>query len=129
MRIAHAQQIVATASGEKTVSGWQYGGALGFRTKYQWNFGAFYQQDVMIQPDRGAQRSNFYGLTINMPIAKSDKLVFCFNSRLGLANRHHFVLVPGLETEVNLSKHFSLSALMAVRMSYPSAALKVNVKL
>jgi len=129
MGVAHSQQVVVTASGEKTVSGWQYGGALSFRTKNQWNFGGFYQQDFLTKPEKDSQPNNFYGLTMNIPVAKCEKLVFCFNTRLGLANRHFIVLVPGLETEVNLSERFSFSALMSVRMSYPSAALKLNVKL
>ena len=125
----YAQHILVSPLGEKTVSGWQYGAALSFSTKSKWSFGGFYQQDMLTKVESGLQPANFYGLTVNAPLAKCDKLNFYFNTRLGLANQYFVVLVPGLETELNLTKRFSVSTLMSVRMSYPSAALKVNIRL
>jgi len=129
LKVSYSQRIILSGILEKTVAGNQYGAQLACRTKSSWNFGGFYQESMLIKSDGAASRNPFYGITASVPLVKSDKLDFYFNTRAGIVNQFFFAVVPGLETELKFSKVLSLSALMSVRMSYPSALFKVNIKI
>ena len=124
---ANAQHIMLVPIIEKTVAGNQYGSQVQFETKSQWSFGGFYQTSWQ-QTAEGTQALNpFYGVAINAPLAKSDRLNFYFNLRGGIVNQHFLVVAPGLETKLKISRILSVSALTSVRMTYPSASLKIYI--
>jgi len=126
---ANAQHIMLIPTIEKTVTGNQYGSQLLWETKGQWGFGGFYQT-AWQQTTEGVQTVNpFYGITVNAPVMKSDKINFYFNIRGGVVNQHFLAIAPGLETKLKISRILGVSALMSVRMTYPSAALKIYVTL
>jgi len=127
--LSYSQHISIAPFIEKTVAGNQYGTQLLFKTKSNWNFGGFYQSSLQRNPE-GIQLLNpFFGVSASAPLVQTDKLSFHFNTRCGIVNQVFVVVVPGLETELKVSKTISVSAMMSVRMSYPSALLKFNITL
>lgn len=122
-----AQYLVISPVAEKTVIGWQYGSIVSFQKKSLWSFGVFYQKHFMDAADVATSGNLFYGIMVNAPLVKADKINFYFNTRAGLTNNRFIVVVPGLETELKLGRALSLSTLISVRMTYPSASLKVNI--
>lgn len=127
--VTYSQQFRIAPLIEKTVAGNQYGTQLLFQTKSKWNFGGFYQASLQQNPE-GIQSVNpFFGVSVSAPLVQTDKLSFLFNTRCGIVNQVFVVVVPGLETELKFSKTISVSTLMSVRMSYPSALLKFNITL
>jgi|GEM_PF-1315733 hypothetical protein len=125
--VAYSQQVRIAPFIEKTVAGNQYGTQLLFQTKNKWNFGGFYQTSLQ-HSSEGIQSANpFFGIAVSAPLVKSEKINFQFNTRCGIVNQLFVVVVPGLETELKVSKTISLSTLMSIRMSYPSALLKFNI--
>ena len=127
--LANAQHVMLVPTIEKTVACSQYGSQLLLETKGHWSFGAFYQTSWQ-QTVEGIQTVNpFYGITINAPLIKSDRINFYFNIRGGIVNQHFFVIAPGLETKLKISKRLGVSTLMSVRMTYPSASLKIYITL
>jgi hypothetical protein len=127
--LANGQRIILVSTIEKTVVGNQYGLQLLLQTKSQWNFGGFYQT-AWQQTTEGVQTVNpFYGICVNAPLAKSDKINFYFNLRGGVVNQFFLAVAPGLETKLKISKIIGISTLMSIRMSYPSASLKIYITL
>ena len=127
--LANAQHVLVVPAIEKTVAGNQYGFQLLFESKYQWSFGGFYQTSWQ-QTAEGVHAVNpFYGLTVNAPVIKSNQINFYLNIRGGVVNQHFLVVAPGLETSVKVSRWIRISTLMSVRMSYPSASLKIYITL
>jgi hypothetical protein len=127
--LANAQHVLLVPTIEKAVGGNQYGSQLLFEAKNKWSFGGFYQTSLQLHPDGGQTLNAFYGFAINAPLVKSDKINFYFNVRGGVVNRQFLVVVPGLETKLKISKRLGVSALMSVRMTYPSASLKIYITL
>jgi len=125
---AQGQQLGISLLGEKTVAGNQCGAQLSLLTKHQWCLGAFYQASW--QPTNKEQPIThpFYGVSANAPLIQCDKMNFYFNIRCGVVNKYFVILAPGLETELKISKAFSVSSMMSVRMSYPSAMIRANLK-
>lgn len=126
---AQSQSLRLAPVIEKTVAGTQYGSLLQFQTKKKWSLGAFYQTSILKQSEGFQLSDSFYGLTVNAPLSKSSKLNFYFNLRGGVVNQIFVVVAPGLETEMQLTKSISVSALMSIRMSYPSAGVKIYIKI
>lgn len=127
--VANSQHIKVATLIEKTVAGNQYGAQLVYQSKSKWSLGGFYQESILAQSDGAMSKNPFYGITLNAPIAKTDRLNFYFNTRVGFVNQVFLVVVPGLETELSVSKVVSLSAVMSMRMSYSSSMLKINIKI
>ncbi|MBI3220042.1 MAG: hypothetical protein HYZ44_11050 [Bacteroidetes bacterium] len=125
----YAQPLKAAIGIEKTVAGTQYGFGLVLQSKRHWQWGGFYQASLNYTRDGGQLVNPFYGITLSAPLAKADRLTFYANARCGVVNEIFIAVVPGLETELQLSKKISFSALMSVRMSYPSAQLKMTFSL
>jgi len=124
-----AQHVVMAPIAEKTVSGWQYGTMISFQAKSLWSIGGFYQRHFVGASDESPNGNPFYGIALNAPLVKSDKINFYYNTRAGLVDGRFIVVAPGLETELKLSRVVSFSVLMSVRMTYPSAAFKIHFKL
>lgn len=125
----YSQKLYLSPLLEKTVAGPQYGLSSTFQLKSGWGIGGFYQFSLQKQTDAVNPSNTYFGLTVNAPLARTEKLNLYGNARMGLVNKQFFVMVPGLETEINIYKHISLSALMSMRMSYPSAGVKINMKI
>jgi hypothetical protein len=126
---ANAQHLSLVPTVEKTVAGNQYGSMLVFQTKRLWSIGGFYQASLT-RTSEGVQTTNpFYGVSISAPLVRSGKLNLFANGRVGVVNQDFLVVVPGLETEVRITRSISVSGLMSVRMSYPSAAARISIKI
>ena len=129
MTVGYSQQLRFAPLVEKTVAGTQYGAMLNFRTKSNWGFGTFYQTNAFTNQE-GTQTSNpFFGISVSAPLAKTDKINFYFNTRAGIVNQYFLVATPGLETEIKISRVISISTMMSIRMSYPSASAWVSIKI
>jgi hypothetical protein len=114
---------------ERTVAGTQYGTVLTYQTSTRWSFGGFYQTTLKQMGD-GIQRTDpFYGVVAKAPIARSERMTFLLNGRCGMVNNNFLVIVPAVETEVNISRSFRFSALAGIRMRQPSLAVSLSVKL
>jgi hypothetical protein len=126
---ANSQHVLIVPSVEKTVAGNQYGLQLSIENKMQWSFGGFYQASW--QPgETGMQFTNpFYGIIVNAPLVKSDRINFYFNTRLGLVNDQFFVVVPGFDTRLKLSSCLSFSIGSSLRMTYPSASARIIISI
>jgi hypothetical protein len=126
---AGAQNLWVAPVFEKTVAGNQYGALLMFKTKKQLGIGAFYQTTVMRTADGLQKTDPFYGMKLNVPLVSAKKIVFYANIRCGIVNQVLWVVAPALETEIKLTQSISFSAMMGIRMAYPSSALSISVKL
>lgn len=127
--MAFSQQFKLAPTVEKTVAGNQYGSLLMYQNKRQWGFGGFYQTSLQRNSEGIHVHNQFYGIVINAPLVKSDKMNFYFNTRCGLVNQFIVVVAPGLETELKISKLISIAAAMSLRMTYPSAAARIYFKI
>ena len=98
--VANSQHLLIAPTIEKTIAGNQYGSQLSFETKGQWNVGGFYQTSWQ-QTTEGIKFINpFYGITINAPLAKSERINFYVNVRAGVVNQRFLVVAPELETKL-----------------------------
>jgi hypothetical protein len=122
--ICYGQRVSFGLSAEYTVANPQYGAVALCETKKQLGAGIFYQADIKA-PSEGIEKNTFYGIFLQVPLATSDRLSLFGNARAGLVNERFAVVVPGLETRVNLNRHLALAFGMSLRMNYPSVSSKL----
>lgn len=124
---ANGQSLLTAAYAEYTVSGVQYGGTATWATERQWGAGIFYQSSL-----RTTENSNikeYYGLMLQVPIVRTSQLLLTGTLRSGIVNDQFLVVVPGLETRMELGKKIAVAFGMSVRMNYPAVSSKFIVKL
>lgn len=128
---ASAQKLMMQTGVEKTVAGFEYGAYLSYETKRMWALGSFYQTGLTRNNPEGklAPKNIFYGMLIQAPIAKSERLAFLFNLRTGFVNEKFLVIVPSVETRVHVSSRLGISIGTGLRMGYPSLSAKAFIKL
>lgn len=125
---AIGQKMVVGLELEYTVTGAQFGNSILYESKKQWALGAFYQSGIATTDDR-SEKDRFYGAQMQFPLIKADRLSLLGSLRTGLVNDKFFVAVPGLETRINLGKHFGVAFIMSARKAYPAVATKLIVRL
>lgn len=121
------QRMTIGLHSEHTVAGVQYGAVTGIESKKQFGVGVFYQMD-MKTPLEAEKKNTLYGIYLNAPLVKCDKLSFFGTLRGGLANEKFAVIIPGLETRINVGKRMAVAFGMSMRMNYPSVTSKVILK-
>lgn len=124
-----AQQLVISPMTEKSVAGWQVGSVIKFQTKGKWSLGAFYQTSLTANVEDENIKDTFYGAVVYAPLVRTDKLIFYVNLRGGVVNEKFVAITPGIETEINLFKNLSFALGTSIRMQYPSATARINLKL
>lgn len=127
--IAYGQNIVVSAGAEKTVAGNQYGGSLMFETKSSWGAGAFYQAGITRDNGEGYLKNPFYGIALQAPIARSQRISFCGLLRTGMVNEKYLVVVPSLETRIQITPKAGVAVGAGLRSGYPSLSAKLFIKL
>ena len=121
------QGIQLSVGVEKTATRCLYGGDLTFESKGKWGLGAFYQAGVPNEAMESLKLNDaFYGLSLQVPLAKSQKINFFATLRMGLVNENFFVVVPGLETRIKTWRKLSTTFGMGYRVGYPSIGLKLS---
>ena len=125
---AMAQSSVHFAVGaEKTATRCLYGGSLTVETKGKWGVGAFYQAGILSDAKESLKLNDaFYGVLLQVPLAKTQKIDFFATARLGLVNEDFFVVVPGLETRIKTWRKLSTIFSMGYRVGYPAIGLKLS---
>lgn len=124
-----AQKVSFSPLTEKTTLGLQYGSSLSYQTASKWGLGVFYQASIQKNEKGISQENPFYGLIVNIPLGRSEKVNVYAHTRVGIVNNLFFVLTPGLESELKISNHLSISGIMSFRMGNPSAIMQLNFKL
>lgn len=125
----HAQELVGYLQSEVTVAGTQYGSSIIYETRSAWGGGVFYQSEIKSRPEQIPSKETFMGFVAQAPLAKSKRITFLGQLRAGLANNQFVVIVPGLETKLNITSRFGTSFGMSMRMGYPSLSGKIFVSL
>ena len=125
--IVKGQSLQLSIGIEKTAPRCLYGGGLTFETKKKWGLGAFYQAGIQSEAKESLKLNDaFYGLLVQAPLAKSQKIDFFVTARFGMVNENFFVVVPGLETRIKTWRKFSTTFGMGYRVGYPSIGLKLS---
>lgn len=124
---AKGQALQLSVGLEKTATRCLYGGDLTFESKGKWGIGAFYQAGVPNESKESLKlKDAFYGLSLQVPIAKSQKIDFFATLRTGMVNEDFFVVVPGLETRIKTWRKLSTTFGMGYRVGYPSIGMKLS---
>jgi hypothetical protein len=127
--IASGQDIVLSAGAEITVIGNQYGGSLTFETKKYWAAGAFYQTGITLDNGEGKLKYPFYGIALQAPIVRTEKISFVAVIRTGLVNEKFLAVVPSLETRIHVTPKAGISVGAGLRSGYPSFSAKLFIRL
>jgi len=126
----YAQNISFSTGLEKTVVGTELNVASGYVTKNNWSLGVFHQTKIMnaqMENTGNKPGSSWYGLYINAPLANTKKINVLFQLRTGLSEGKFIVVVPAVETHINLSNSISVSLGTSIRYTYPAFSLKTYV--
>jgi len=127
--LASAQDIVMSAGAEKTVTGNQYSGSVMYETKKSWGAGAFYQTGLTPDNGEGYLKNPFYGIALQAPIARSQRISFIGVLRTGLVNEKFLAVVPSLETRIQITPKAGVAVGAGLRSGYPSLSAKLFVRL
>jgi hypothetical protein len=124
-----AQHLSLSPVAEQTVAGFQFGTRVLFQSSGQWGFGGFYQTSRSIMLEDKKVRDTFYGVLIQAPINRAEKVNVFLTARVGVVNEIFIVFVPGIETEIKCFPWLSVSVGTSMRMSHPSATAALYLKL
>lgn len=122
-----AQQFVVGAQMEYTVSGSEAGVVMMYESKELVDIGLFYQRSEF-SGEREVE-NGFYGAMLQLPIVKTEKLVFYGAVRGGIINREFFFVTPSIQTRINLRSRWGVGFGMGIRSGYPSASARLVHKL
>lgn len=120
--------LVTAIQLEYTITGPQYGTAVMYETQKQWGAGVFYQVGSGLS-DEIVTKDQFYGAQLQVPLVRTERISFFTALRGGLVNERFLVVVPGLETRINVGRRIGVSFGMSLRKSYPSVSSKFAFKL
>jgi hypothetical protein len=122
-----AQHVMIVTGAEKTVAGMEYAATLLVETSRLWGVGSFYQTGLSRENAEGTlqQKNIFYGMVFQVPVVKADRMAFLFNLRSGFVNQHFLVVVPSVETRMQMSKKIGIAIGTGFRMGYPSISGKL----
>lgn len=126
------QHLTSSCGLERTVSATESQFTVGYETKRQWAIGTFYQAAIAMKPFRIENSSgdnSWYGLYLNAPLVRSQKISFYAQLRTGLVDRKFIVCVPSLETRMQLMKGLSATVGASFRHTYPAFLLKLHIGL
>jgi hypothetical protein len=128
---AIAQHVLVQGGVEKTVSGLEYSALLSYETKRLWAAGSFYQTGLSRQNTEGElkQKNIFYGIQLQAPVVRCERMALLFNMRAGFVNRNFFALVPSVETRIRVNNKVSFSLGTGFRMAYPALSGKLVYQL
>ena len=126
----NAQDLVLQLGAEKTVSGNQFDASAGVELKKLFALGGFYQSDLKKQSTEGSSAAGytFYGLFMQLPIVKCERIAFFANIRAGLAEHRFLVMVPALETRYEITPRYGVGFGSSIRMGYPSLYGRLFIK-
>ncbi|HYC86465.1 MAG TPA: hypothetical protein VEB86_14630 [Chryseosolibacter sp.] len=125
---SRGQHMWLSMLSEYTIAGPQYGAAILMETNKKLGAGLFYQADIQ-SPAEVKTNNTFYGLQLQIPLAKSEKINFFGTVRGGLVNDKFAVIVPGVETRINAGKRLAVGFAMSMRMNYPSVLGKLTYRI
>ena len=123
-----AQNLEVGVNAEKTVAGLSTGASLNWRFKNAFAIGAFAQVGHRAQ-ELGVIDNRLYGMTLSVPLAKSQNMTFAFNLRSGVMNKQFVVIIPAVETSINLGKRAALLLGTSIRMRNVAAYAGMQFKL
>jgi hypothetical protein len=122
------QRLQTALLAERTAAGTQFGALLLYETKKQRGLGVFYQAPVPALKEK-TLNENFSGIYLQVPLARSPRLLVSGTMRGGFVSGQYVVVVPGLETRVDLGKKIAAGFGSSVRMGYPSFSARLIVKI
>jgi hypothetical protein len=125
--IAGGQNLVVSVQAESTVAGPQYGPTVMYESKNAFGIGAFFQQNALPSRETG-QISSFYGSHLQVPLVRDSKILFFAVLRGGIANKQFVVIVPGVETRLNVTKRLATGLSASMRMGYPALSARLILK-
>ncbi|MFZ5971724.1 MAG: hypothetical protein ACOYXA_09040 [Bacteroidota bacterium] len=118
---AKAQRLVIGTGVERTVAGTEVTAALGYQNAKQWGLGGFYQQDMVLprlENNKNLPASSWYGVFANVPLAKSEKITYSAQLRVGLAEQKYIQVVPSLETKIKITPWMAAGTGCSYRQGY-----------
>lgn len=125
-----AQTLVLSTGVEKTVANIESQFMMGYQSKKQWTIGTFYQNSLnTLTNESNRSQSYWYGVFTTLSIAKSEKISFYALLRTGLRDEQFIVIVPSLETKIEVAKWFSVGVASSYRQGYPAFSIKTQFSL
>lgn len=129
IQVAFSQQVFVATSLEKVINGIEYGTGIYYKNRAAFSCGVFYQTSFAGKTESYRSINPFYGLRASAPLAKSDRLTFSANVRVGFVNKNFLICAPGLETDIRLLRKVSLGVGMSVRKGAMSANTNLKFSL
>ncbi len=127
----YSQGLSISTGLEKTVVGTELHFSSGYFTKNNWALGAFHQSkmtSITFESDNRKRETSWYGLYINAPLANTKKINVLLQLKTGISENKFIVVVPSIETNINVTKLISVSLGSSFRYSYPAFSLKTTFR-
>ncbi len=125
-----SQNMALSAGLENTVAGNELHLSTGYVTRNNWAVGVFHQMkisNISVESKPDKTNADWSGLYFNAPIANTKKINLLLQIRTGMSEHKFLVIVPSLETQLNLSKLVSVSIGSSLRYTHPAFSLKTII--
>lgn len=127
---ATSQQRIVKTYFEQTQIGAKSGTSIGMLTRYNWEYGAFFQESSLLESlimseEQRAQRPRnyerqFYGVYFAAPIFLSEFTSVKFQVRTGISNNQNFVITPSVHMGYEALKNFRFELGVGTRAFRPT---------
>ncbi|MEQ9468293.1 MAG: hypothetical protein RLN88_12845 [Ekhidna sp.] len=132
---ASAQNVIVRTYVEKTNMSPKTGTSIGFENRYQWEYGAFFQEAslmesfMMSEEDLEAlphqYEKDFAGLYFAVPVISRELFVVKANVRTGMSNGENFVITPSVLADYKPIKHVRIGMGVGSRAFRPTLQASV----
>lgn len=132
---ASAQNVIVRTYIEKTHMSPKTGTSIGFENKYQWEYGAFFQEASLMESFMMSEEEleslphqyerDFAGIYFAVPIVAREQFVVKANVRTGMSNGENFVITPSVLADYMPIKHFRLGLGVGSRAFRPTLQASV----
>lgn len=129
LRVAQAQRVSAQSFIQQTVMGLQKGYGMRVQANSGWGVGILFQSNGKLSLENGKGNYPFYGVEALIPLTKCGNIKLFFSPKIGFANTNFLVIIPEVETEIEISSRFSAGITAGMRSRESSAGLKLIINL
>ncbi|WP_370087437.1 hypothetical protein [Ekhidna sp.] len=130
-----AQKVVVRTYVEKTNMSLKTGTAIGFENKFNWEYGAFFQEASLMESFMMSKEDleelphmyekDFVGIYFAVPIVSREQYLVKANVRTGITNGENFVITPSVLADYKPIKHLIIGMGVGVRGLRPTLQASV----
>ncbi len=129
VKVSFSQQFSAQAFLQQTVLGAQSGYGIRYQNSKEFGVGILYQNSLKSSKETNQSDYIFYGVETLIPLTKCHKVRLFLTPKIGFVNQVFFVVIPEIETKIEISDRFSTGITAGIRARQSAVGARLIMKI